>query len=314
MDAAETMDFEPAVPPAPSQWLGDEEEAEWLRNREELPTTFVGSIIACVAVHLLLLFIAGIGQATPRAVSEQVRMPYRVVSLVHSTVVAGHSLVWMVTGAPSEALFSFDTDTQDLMHISAGYYLYSLLFYALNVNMFPKRILVSMFLNHSAALCMAALQRMFPATIAIRMFHLLSLNNMSMVASSVVYLLSRARVRLVLRIRAALTMLVAFAAALLVDAYSTYTVCAYVFHNDLWRVQVDERVSRYALQFSAGICASAAVVGYTNFVFFSHSVEHVKTRYIGARPAPEPAPPSKPKGVGSRSSERPSAKAKHKAG
>lgn len=59
-----------------------------------------------------------------------------------------------------------------------------------------------------------------------------------MVASSVVYLLSRARVRLVLRIRAALTMLVAFAAALLVDAYSTYTVCAYVFHNDLWRVQV----------------------------------------------------------------------------
>lgn len=50
------------------------------------------------------------------------------------------------------------------------------------------------------------------------------------------------------------------------------------------RAQVDERVSRYALQFSAGICASAAVVGYTNFVFFSHSVEHVKVRVLPRPP------------------------------
>lgn len=35
-------------------------------------------------------------------------------------------------------------------------------------------------------------------------------------------------------------------------------------------------MARYAVQFSVGICLSTLVVGYTNFVFFCHSVEFVK--------------------------------------
>jgi hypothetical protein len=46
--------------------------------------------------------------------------------------------------------------------------------------------------------------------------------------------------------------------------------------------KVDERVGRYAIPFSVVLCVAAVVVGYTNFVFFSHSVEYVK---VGCRPS-----------------------------
>mmetsp|Transcript_31907 Transcript_31907/g.57108 ORF Transcript_31907/g.57108 Transcript_31907/m.57108 type:complete len:175 (-) Transcript_31907:2235-2759(-) len=159
MDVAETMDDGPAVAPSPSQWLAVEEEADWLTNREELPNTFVGSLVACMVVHGILLFLTNYSAGKRWSESEQVRLPYRIVSLVHSVAVSGYSAGRLLLGEQPDRLFIFDTDTQSMMHISAGYYLYSLLFYAMNVNVFPKRILISMFFNHSSALAAAALQR-----------------------------------------------------------------------------------------------------------------------------------------------------------
>jgi hypothetical protein len=69
-----------------------------------------------------------------------------------------------------------------------------------------------------------------------------------MAASSFVYLMTKAKVKLLIRIRAALSMLVAFAAAMLMNVYTTYTVCMYVYNQELWHVEVNPPLPDSKLQ------------------------------------------------------------------
>jgi len=127
----------------------------------------------------------------------------------------------------------------------------------------------------------------FPLSLSTWTFFTMSIAQLASVLSTVSFLTAKFRLQPYIQINTALAMLAAHVAAVLISLYVTYTAVRFVLQRQLWALEgFDSRVERLALPYCISTSISLASLCYTNWTFFSYSVEHVKAKFINPRSKP----------------------------